>query len=82
MGVEGDAYRRGALLQLRVFTVAAAEGQRAAVVDLSWVRGANYVPSSSKNDVMTWLDYNSTLIHQEMAFAGKEGFNAVRVFLH
>jgi hypothetical protein len=50
--------------------------------DLSSVIGANYNPSYAKNDVMTWLDYNSTLVRQELGWAGANGINAVRVFLH
>ena len=50
--------------------------------DLKWVRGVNYVPSSAHNDMGIWLDYDSALVHQELGYAGKQGFNAVRVFLH
>lgn len=50
--------------------------------NLSWVRGANYVPSSSQNDLATWLDYDEALVEQELQWAGASGFNAIRVFLH
>eukprot|EP01048_Picozoa_sp_COSAG05_P013075 COSAG05_NODE_1359_length_5097_cov_2.531813_2_plen_640_part_00 len=50
--------------------------------NLSWVRGANYVPSSSHNDLATWVDYDEALVAQELRWAGASGFNAVRVFLH
>eukprot|EP01047_Picozoa_sp_COSAG01_P083781 COSAG01_NODE_17679_length_1132_cov_1.120039_3_plen_140_part_00 len=50
--------------------------------DLRWVRGVNYVPSTAHNDMGIWLDYNSTLVHQELGYAGATGFNAVRIFLH
>lgn len=48
----------------------------------TWVRGVNYVPSTSHNDVQTWQDYNSTLVEIELGYAAASGFNAVRVFLH
>jgi hypothetical protein len=49
--------------------------------DFRWVRGVNYVPSTSHNDVATFQDYNATLVEIELAFAAASGFNAVRVFL-
>ena len=54
----------------------------AASADFSWVRGANYVPSYSHNDVQTLVDYNPATVEQELGFAAQSGFNAVRTFLH
>jgi hypothetical protein len=50
--------------------------------DLKWVRGVNYVPSTAHNDMGIWLDYNATLVKEELGYAGASGFNAVRIFLH
>ena len=63
------------LLSLSLFHVATG------AVDFSWVRGVNYVPSTAHNDVGTWQDYNKTLVEQELGFARRSGFNAVRTFL-
>jgi hypothetical protein len=49
--------------------------------DYAWVRGVNYVPSTSHNDVATFQDYNRSQIAAELGFAAKAGFNAVRIFL-
>ena len=49
--------------------------------DFSWVRGVNYVPSTSHNDIATWYDYDRELVQQELTFAKQSGFNAVRVFM-
>jgi hypothetical protein len=53
----------------------------AAPPDWSWVRGVNYVPSTSHNDVATFQDYDPALVEVELAFAAQSGFNAVRTFL-
>ena len=50
-------------------------------VDFSWVRGVNYVPSYSHNDVATFQDYSAAVVEQELAWAAQSGFNAVRTFL-
>lgn len=49
--------------------------------DLRWVRGVNYVPSYSHNDVATWQDYDASVVAEELGWAAAAGFNAVRVFL-
>ena len=49
--------------------------------DLRWIRGVNYVPSTSHNDVATWQDYNRTLVEEELEYAASIGFNAIRMFL-
>ena len=53
-----------------------------ASLDFSWVRGVNYVPSYSHNDVATFQDYDFALVEQELGWAAASGFNAVRTFLH
>ena len=45
------------------------------------VRGVNYVPSYSRNDVQTWADYDEATVERELGYAQSAGFNAVRVFL-
>ena len=49
--------------------------------DLRWIRGINYVPSTSHNDVATWQDYNHTLVTEELGYASSIGFNTIRIFL-
>ena len=49
--------------------------------DFSWIRGANYVPSYARNDVATWMDYDSAVIDRELGYAEKLKLNTVRVFL-
>ena len=75
--------RRAAAAALALAALAAASpaAPAAAPDDLRWVRGVNYVPSTSHNDVATFQDYNATLVEAELAFAAASGFNAVRVFL-
>ena len=69
---------------------AASDDSRAALAPLAtkayqneWadVRGVNYVPSYSRNDVQTWADYDEATIERELGYAQSGGFNAVRVFL-
>ena len=69
---------------------AASDDSRAALAPLAtkayqneWadVRGVNYVPSYSRNDVQTWADYNEATVERELGCAQSGGFNAVRVFL-
>jgi len=54
---------------------------RAADDDLSWMRGANYVPSYAKNDVQTWMEYDSKIVDRELGYAERLKLNTVRVFL-
>ena len=49
--------------------------------DLSWMRGANYVPSYAKNDVQIWMEYDAALIDRELGYAERLKLNTVRVFL-
>jgi hypothetical protein len=46
------------------------------------VRGVNYVPSYSRNDIQTWEDYDQATVERELSYAQGVGFNAVRVFLN
>lgn len=50
--------------------------------DLSWMRGANYVPSYARNDVQLWLEYDPAEIDRELGYAEKLKLNTVRVFLN
>lgn len=49
--------------------------------DYTWVRGVNYVPSTSHNDVATFQDYDRAQVVTELGYAASAGFNAVRIFL-
>jgi hypothetical protein len=69
-------------MQLPLCLLALGSIQLCKGLDLSAVVGVNYVPSTSHNDVATWQDYNTTLVHSELAYAVSSGFNTVRVFLH
>jgi len=66
---------------LLVLVALAAAASATAPDDFRWVRGVNYVPSTSHNDVATFQDYDPALVEAELAFAAASGFNAVRVFL-
>jgi len=70
------------LCLLLLLQLSASSSSSSSPPDLSWVRGINYVPSTSRNDVATWQDYSRPLVEQELAFAQRSGFNAVRTFLH
>jgi acetyl esterase/lipase len=50
--------------------------------DLSWMRGANYVPSYAKNDIQQWMEYDPAVIDRELGYAAKLKLNTVRVFLN
>ena len=50
--------------------------------DLSWMRGANYVPSYAKNDVQIWMEYDPVVIDRELGFTQRLTLNTVRVFLN
>jgi hypothetical protein len=52
------------------------------VDDLSSIRGVNYVPSTVTNDIGTLMDYNFSLVEQELGFARQANFNTVRLFVH
>ena len=39
------------------------------------------MPSYARNDVQTWMDYDSAVIERELGYAEKLGLNCVRVFL-
>jgi hypothetical protein len=49
--------------------------------DFSGMRGANYVPSYARNDIQTWMDYDSQIIDRELGYAERLKLNTVRVFL-
>jgi predicted GH43/DUF377 family glycosyl hydrolase len=54
----------------------------AAQDDLSWMRGANYVPSYARNDVQLWLEYDPAVIDRELGYAERLKLNTVRTFLN
>ena len=49
-----------------------------------WVVGCNYIPSTAINQLEMWQEesFDSEVIDRELSWAGKLGFNTVRVFLH
>jgi hypothetical protein len=49
--------------------------------DLSWIRGANYVPSYARSDVQIWMDYDPQIVDRELGYAARLKLNSVRVFL-
>ena len=69
------------LLVLLFMTAIPAVFAEEANVDYSWVRGVNYVPSYARNDVQTWMDYDSEIIDRELEIASDLKLNSVRVFL-
>lgn len=46
------------------------------------LRGFNYVPPQSVNDIDMWREYDRSTIERDMAIAQKTGFNFCRVFLN
>jgi len=47
----------------------------------AWIKGFNYVPSTARNDIECWRDYDPAVIENEMVFAERLGLNCARVFL-
>jgi hypothetical protein len=70
------------LLATLLFPLAALSCLHAAQDDLSWMRGANYVPSYARNDVQIWMEYDPAVIDRELGYAEKLKLNTVRVFLN
>jgi len=52
--------------------------------DNPWPVGCNYIPQYAINQLEMWQDesFDATIIDRELSWAGKLGFNTVRVFLH
>ena len=48
----------------------------------SLVKGVSYVPSTARNQLTQWHDYDGALTRRELGFAAAGGFNVVRVTLH
>lgn len=48
----------------------------------SSLRGFNYVPPQSVNDIDMWRDYDHSVVERDMAIAQRTGFNFARVFLN
>lgn len=57
---------------------------REGVQEARWssLRGFNYVPPQSVNDIDMWRDYNRKIVERDMAIAQRTGFNFARVFLN
>lgn len=45
------------------------------------IRGFNYTPSSARNDIEFWRDYDEALVERELDYARRLGLNSARVFL-
>lgn len=45
------------------------------------LRGFNYTPSTTYNDIAFWRDYDEALIERELTYAQRLGLNSVRPFL-
>ena len=45
-------------------------------------KGASYIPSTVRNQLAHWLDYDGTTTRRELAFGAAAGVNVVRVSLH
>ena len=45
------------------------------------IRGFNYVPSSARNSIEIWRDYDPALIEKELSYAKRLNLNLARVFL-
>ena len=50
-------------------------------VDLSRIRGVNYVPSYASSSYQAWMEYDGETVRRELSAAAKIGFNSVRVWL-
>ena len=46
------------------------------------LRGFNYVPPASNNDIDMWRDYDAAAVERDMAIAQAAGFDFCRVFLN
>ncbi len=69
------------LFVLAASTCGTKAGESASKDDFAWIRGANYVPSYSRNDVQTWMEFDPAVIDRELGYAEKLRLNCVRVFL-
>jgi hypothetical protein len=60
------------------------ERARAWYDSVGWQVGANYVPSSSSNEIEMWQadTWDPTTIDRELGWAASLGMNTMRVFLH
>ena len=50
--------------------------------ETSWKQGVNYIPSYAVNQIQMWQEYDAVRITQELQWASKLRYNALRVFLH
>ncbi|NLE44447.1 MAG: hypothetical protein GX620_06970 [Chloroflexi bacterium] len=45
------------------------------------IRGFNYTPSTARNDIEFWRDYDEQMVEQELDYAQRLGLNSARPFL-
>ncbi|CAF3393997.1 unnamed protein product [Rotaria sp. Silwood1] len=50
--------------------------------DQSWYFGANFVPSSSVNEIDMWQTFDILTMERELKWASEINMNIMRVFLH
>lgn len=68
-------------MRLLFLALAASLPAAGAADEFGTLRGANYVPSYSPNDVQTWADFDADVVSRELGYAERLKLNCVRVFL-
>ena len=48
----------------------------------SVMKGVSYIPSTARNQLAQWHDYDGVQVRRELGFASAGGFNTVKVTLH
>jgi hypothetical protein len=61
---------------------AAARLKRVREIDWNRQRGVNYIPSYARNAQDIWRHYDARIVEQELTYARRIGFDAVRIWLH
>jgi hypothetical protein len=68
---------------LSVVAGSRAEGPKPSqALDLTQIRGFNYTPSTARNDVEFWRDYDEAQVEHELDFARRLRLNQARIFLN
>jgi hypothetical protein len=68
---------------LSVVVTSRAEGPKPSQgLDLTQIRGFNYTPSTARNDIEFWRDYNEAQVERELDFARRLHLNQTRIFLN
>ncbi len=68
---------------LSVVAGSRAEGPKPSqALDLTQIRGFNYTPSTARNDVEFWRDYDEAQVERELDFARRLRLNQARIFLN